>query len=187
MSKSPEHPKRLLDMWQVKAVSPDGSTTARLSRKDGMRIEFDPRAIGRHSEDSLSQQVTAAVAGTQKGQAKAFDALVQRALRRNDLEPAERGAGDSPAARRQRRVVAARDEVEVRSMSPRRLVRVLLRGDGQVRFDIAPGSLRDADVTLETLAEEACEAYQKAQRECSEAVLESRQAVLEAIKKEEKR
>ncbi|MGH8793745.1 MAG: hypothetical protein ACRDXX_14020 [Stackebrandtia sp.] len=133
-----------LNAISVKVMSPD--RTARLHVDgDGERLEFAPGSLEQHTEQTLSQQLTALYTAALRRQRDALDTVVSDTLAEmsaaadDESTPApRRGAARDAAAERFDRQAAA---LTAEGRSPRGDVAVRRHGDERVELTVRKGAV----------------------------------------------
>lgn len=149
------------------AHSPDRSVSAEFAKSSGLRVRIDERRYARHTDESLSEQLTAVVRGAARGAQRAREQL------REELWGAR-----APKAVQRRK--PSRDEPVVWAHSPRDLVRVKLSGDDGVDIRVRPGTVGPRGVDAATLTGDVNAALSTAFRRYADRRTELRSKALPA-------
>ncbi|MGH8876267.1 MAG: hypothetical protein ACRD0P_02820 [Stackebrandtia sp.] len=150
-----------MERLKVSAQSPDRCVTAKFTITTGVEVKLAASTVRRHTEESLAEQVTAAVNGVFAGCRQGTRA----ALSRPETDKDQPGNPQREAAVRQRRFAHEVSEMETQAISPLGCAAAWLVGEGTFHLQIAPGTLHRLDVDDARLQREINNAIAVAMRE----------------------
>lgn len=143
---------------RIETKSPDWTVTARYTVTSGYEIGIDPNRYRKHNDNSLAEQIKAAVDGVNRGYSKGTSVLFP------DGEQSRRRRAANPVAKRRAEEMSqCIAEIDIVEQSLHGHVKVRMRGAGSTEVKVRPGSR--AIVDAESLADEASEALNAANRE----------------------
>lgn len=144
-----------LERMTVKVRSPDGTVRATCSLLTGIDVKFAPTVPCSHTESSLGEQVSQTFAGVRTAMGRGVVTMVTQVV----ASDADRSAADDERA--------AEYEAQVRKFeetvtSPRGMVKVTVRGQGEVSVRFRPGILNSLNASVEVLEQETVTALRLA-------------------------